>query len=354
MIRRLFVAVLLVATASTVEWDRQKREKLCDDGIHLIEKDLGDSSNWHCHGSSIIIQTFYTPSGYTSCQDPLQASFVCMDTDIVYNDAPPSSGKMRLVAPLYGEYKYIPPQRWLRALHYGAVAFLYDPCAPTEQIMALRDLAEACLSRHIITPYNGLSAKYPFALVTWGCVYHMTWVNRTEAAAWIKNHALQTPLSVLSAYSSGLLHNATVTLSDALCPSLLPAHPTKEPSSKAGTNAAVSVVGTSCDRTCRTPAPVPIPSTGHISFQTLLVYTLFAFLLLLLAAILLVVLAYVFHGCRTARRGHSKYKPANRFFSLGTRNKDKSVRVTIPEVGVPSPMPNEREILLNADSDEEL
>lgn len=68
----------------------------------------------------------------------------------------------------------------------------------------------------------------------------------------------------------------------------------------------------------------------------------------------MVVLAYLVHGCKAAKRGHSKYKPASSFFSFGTGSKEKSSRVSIPEVGVPSPMPNEREILLNEDSDEEL
>ena len=58
MIRRLFVVVLLFATASTVDLDSQKRDdKVCDDGVHLIEKDLGDSHNWFCQGTNIIIKT---------------------------------------------------------------------------------------------------------------------------------------------------------------------------------------------------------------------------------------------------------------------------------------------------------
>lgn len=76
--------------------------------------------------------------------------------------------------------------------------------------------------------------------------------------------------------------------------------------------------------------------------------------MVLLVAILMVILAYMVRGCKTNKRGHSRYKPASSFFSLGTGSKEKAARVSIPEVGVPSPMPNEREILLNADSDEEL
>ena len=95
MIRRVFVIAVLVATVSTVQWDReQKREKICDDGSYLIEKDLGGRQNWQCQGNTIVIETvsailrcqarelsalllflkFYTPSGYASCQDPQQVS----------------------------------------------------------------------------------------------------------------------------------------------------------------------------------------------------------------------------------------------------------------------------------------
>ena len=68
MIRRVFVTVLLFATANTVDLDSQKRDKVCDDGIHLIEKDLGDGPNWNCQGTNIFIETVSTlanPENFT-------------------------------------------------------------------------------------------------------------------------------------------------------------------------------------------------------------------------------------------------------------------------------------------------
>ena len=82
------------------------------------------------------------------------------------------SGDYRPLAPKYGEYKYLPPQRWIHALkvrnvdisnhtimypQYGAVVFLYHPCAPLEQVMTLKDIAKSCLRKHIITSYPELS-----------------------------------------------------------------------------------------------------------------------------------------------------------------------------------------------------
>lgn len=57
MIQQVFVIALVVVTANTVDWDSQKREKICDDGSYLIEKDLGESQNWHCQENNIVIET---------------------------------------------------------------------------------------------------------------------------------------------------------------------------------------------------------------------------------------------------------------------------------------------------------
>ena len=46
----------------------------------------------------------------------MQASYQCMHIDLSYLDAPPSFGDFRPLAPKYGEYKYLPPQRWLHAI----------------------------------------------------------------------------------------------------------------------------------------------------------------------------------------------------------------------------------------------
>ena len=46
----------------------------------------------------------------------LQITYRCMEDDVSYSDHPPSSGDYRPVAPKYGEYKYLPPQRWLHVL----------------------------------------------------------------------------------------------------------------------------------------------------------------------------------------------------------------------------------------------
>jgi len=46
----------------------------------------------------------------------LQGDHVCMSSPIVYNTTPPSSGPHRMIWPQYGEYSYVPPQRWVHSL----------------------------------------------------------------------------------------------------------------------------------------------------------------------------------------------------------------------------------------------
>lgn len=81
----------------------------------------------------------------------------CMEDSISYKASPPSNGPYRPLAPKYGDYRYLPPQRWLHTLKTGGVAFLYHPCADPDQIDRLKFLAQSCLKAYIITPYKNLT-----------------------------------------------------------------------------------------------------------------------------------------------------------------------------------------------------
>ncbi len=43
---------------------------------------------------------------------------------------------------------------------FGAVAFLYHPCAPADQVLTLKDLARQCLWKHLVTPYLDLDPTH--------------------------------------------------------------------------------------------------------------------------------------------------------------------------------------------------
>ena len=51
-----------------------------------------------------------------------------------YPNGIPHSGYHRPKWPQYGEYKYIPPLRFVHALEHGSILFLYHPCTPVELV----------------------------------------------------------------------------------------------------------------------------------------------------------------------------------------------------------------------------
>ncbi|KAJ9587446.1 hypothetical protein L9F63_019040 [Diploptera punctata] len=102
-------------------------------------------------------------------------------------------GTHRPLWPRYGEYKYVPRQRWLHNLEHGAVVMLYHPCVNPFEVKMLKKLVTSCLRRHIITPIPLLDPQRPLALVTWGCRLTMSAVDPKIVATFIKNHALRGP-----------------------------------------------------------------------------------------------------------------------------------------------------------------
>ncbi|KAJ4432101.1 hypothetical protein ANN_20715 [Periplaneta americana] len=70
-----------------------------------------------------------------------------------YWEARARIGTHRPLWPRYGEYKFVPRQRWVHSLEHGAVVMLYHPCANQLEVNRLRHLVIRCLRRHIITPH---------------------------------------------------------------------------------------------------------------------------------------------------------------------------------------------------------
>ncbi|VDM28428.1 unnamed protein product [Toxocara canis] len=89
----------------------------------------------------------------------------CMNESIFYDYWPPLRGDHRPNWAVYGEYLFLPPQRWLHNLEHGAIVLLYHPCANVDEVDKLRRLVRSCLYRHIITPYNLLSPQRQHAKV---------------------------------------------------------------------------------------------------------------------------------------------------------------------------------------------
>ncbi|PVD31266.1 hypothetical protein C0Q70_06678 [Pomacea canaliculata] len=150
---------------------------LCDDAETYLEVDWDPASKQE-----------YTCDSESALKPPLHQ---CLPDPIVYSEAIPTSGAHRPLWPRYGEYDYVPPQRWLHSLEHGGIVFLYHPCADAKQVEQLREIAKGCLYKHIITPNKNLSLDTPYAALAWGCKLLMSSVVPSRVVTFIKEHALK-------------------------------------------------------------------------------------------------------------------------------------------------------------------
>lgn len=142
---------------------------------------LGTIAHGHSKQSCDTVSVDYRPRHY------------CMNTRIKYDSYLPTHEGHRPLWPVFGEYRYVPPQRWLHNIEHGAIVMLYHPCTHPYYVDALRNIVTSCLRKHIITPYVHLSPDRPLALVAWGCRYEMSTVDQEEVVAFIKEKALKGP-----------------------------------------------------------------------------------------------------------------------------------------------------------------
>ena len=120
------------------------------------------------------------------------AAHIPLPTAVTYVDDPPMSGPHRAEWPHWGEYAFLPKQRWLHGLEHGAVAILYHPCAPAELVQQLRSFAQTMppddggAFRWMLTPYPNLDA--PYSLVTWKNRLKGTYFDATAAKLFLAAH----------------------------------------------------------------------------------------------------------------------------------------------------------------------
>ncbi|XP_045171785.2 uncharacterized protein LOC123533892 isoform X2 [Mercenaria mercenaria] len=191
----------------------------CDDGVHGIEMDWNPNSveEITCFASDIINDGI--PSlNITDFSDEIPMH-ICLDSPIKYTTDLPLSGSHRPLWPKFGEYKYLPPQRWVHSLEHGAVALLYHPCMREEpELAALKSLVRDCLGKHVITPYRNIPLHMPYAVLTYK---HGLLISAFEpkfegdvnlVIEFIKKYALEAPETHVlkdGQYSAGLVQSAT-------------------------------------------------------------------------------------------------------------------------------------------------
>lgn len=164
---------------------------VCDDAKTQITMDWDPSSTQeHTCDGDMISQFQPQMRSKVSCEEQTKSPIhVCYPHEIHYDSIPPTSGKHRPNWADYGEYKYVPPQRWLHDLEHGAIVMLYHPCADPREVDTLRTVVTGCIRKHIITPYKLLPRETPFALLSWGCKLMMSWVDPPVALRFIMDHA---------------------------------------------------------------------------------------------------------------------------------------------------------------------
>jgi hypothetical protein len=154
----------------------------------------------------------YTPG---PCVAPLLAPYTCEarnhvadDVPIAYEEDPPACGPHRGQWARWGEYSYLPPQRWLHNLEHGGIALLYHPCAPSALVDQLRTFAttrapdEGGNFRWVLTPYPELPTA--IGLAAWGERYLADCFELERALDFVDRHYRQAPEDVGSdgAYST--------------------------------------------------------------------------------------------------------------------------------------------------------
>lgn len=193
----------------------------CDDGKTNLFVDWNpeDFSAFTCTGSEfpvrqdVISELFELRSQNASFDPKTDVVYhKCMSETIQYEAAPPLRGNHRPNWARYGEYLYVPEQRWLHNLEHGAIILLYHPCVNQAELNRLRSIVANCLYRHVITPYNKLSETRPLALVSWGSKLEMNFVDVQTAVSFIKTHARIAPedISRDGIYDDYLIHAARI------------------------------------------------------------------------------------------------------------------------------------------------
>jgi len=224
-------ATTLLATSAALTGDKRikmgVKNSLCDDGMTSLEVDwLDDPQNYTCYGPELPLAEASSELSCDQVPDNHSPKHFCMNTTLTYSDLIPSFGDHRPLWPVFGEYKFVPVQRWSHSIEHGTVILLYHPCTNPALVDKLRKMVTGCIRKHIITPYQ-LSTERPLALVAWGCRLEMTGVNESEVINFIREKGLKGPEGKYSKegqYTHRLIKKAEIpTGSDVddsvLCPS---------------------------------------------------------------------------------------------------------------------------------------
>lgn len=160
----------------------------CDNAKLYLNVDLKDSTvNYMCphainHSNA---QFIYKVKEDQDADPPIH---ICLPENISYDEDIPASGSHRPLWPIYGDYLYLPPQRWLHSLEHGAAVFLYHPCAEEDQVQYFKDIAFNCLKKIIVTPSSKVPKETPFVIVTYKKKILMNKVDKDVITKYLQSY----------------------------------------------------------------------------------------------------------------------------------------------------------------------
>jgi len=196
-------------------------EKGCDVGDWKLEVDWdpNDSKPYTCTPAGRQLKPKWRPSEMT-CDDVPEGyapPHYCMQDCIYYEKHIPTYEGHRPNWAVWGEYVYIPRQRWLHNVEHGTVVMLYHPCADPKEVDKLRKIVSVCLRKHLITPDITIPEETPLVLVAWGCRLLMTEVDEDTVVNFIREKGLKGPEGYLpkdGIYKAGLLKATEIKYGD--------------------------------------------------------------------------------------------------------------------------------------------
>jgi len=162
-----------------VDWDGDETDMACGDEEEVVSLDGNMEQRVDC----VTIPESYFPFHY------------CMNETITYEEFNriPRYGPHRPVWPVFGEYEYVPVQRWLHNIEHGAVVLLYHPCVDQYQLDVVKDIIRDCIRKHIITPSRLVLPSAPIALVAWGCILELSSLDESLIKRFVKEKGLHGP-----------------------------------------------------------------------------------------------------------------------------------------------------------------
>lgn len=170
----------------------------CDDGEKGIQKDLGGQKAATTCTQKKVVMKEGVERREEQCEEVDKGyvpNHVCMDQDVDYSDFGriPTHGPHRPNWAKFGEYSYLPLERYQHNLEHGCVVLLYHPCLVMEQIVKLKQLVSGCLRKHIITSSRIPTLEAPVILLAWGSFQEFQVLDLEKAEQFIRKHALSGP-----------------------------------------------------------------------------------------------------------------------------------------------------------------